>query len=114
MTLSSRALGLILAGVLCTSAAPSSLNQRLSGDIVPAHDPVLIREGDAYYSYSTGQRDRLPILARTSRDLVTWRALPGPIPAIPDWALAAVPGATDIWAPDISYANGRYRLYYSV
>lgn len=107
-------LGLILAAVLCTSAAPPSLNQRLSGDIVPGHDPVLIREGDAYYSYSTGQRDRLPILARTSRDLVTWRALPGPIAAIPAWALAAVPGAKDIWAPDISYANGRYRLYYSV
>lgn len=100
--------------LLSATPVPPSLNDRLSGDIVPAHDPVLIREGDSYYSYSTGQNGRLPILARTSRDLVTWRALPGPIAAIPDWALAAVPGAKDIWAPDIAYANGRYRLYYSV
>ncbi|WP_235527673.1 arabinan endo-1,5-alpha-L-arabinosidase [Sphingomonas sp. Leaf38] len=99
---------------MSATPVPPSLNDRLSGDIVPAHDPVLIREGDSYYSYSTGQNGRLPILARTSRDLVTWRALPGPIAAIPDWALAAVPGAKDIWAPDIAYANGRYRLYYSV
>ncbi|WP_235535124.1 arabinan endo-1,5-alpha-L-arabinosidase [Sphingomonas sp. Leaf339] len=90
------------------------MNDRLAGDIVPAHDPVLIREGDTYYSYSTGQRDRLPILARTSRDLITWRALPGPISAIPKWALAAVPGARDIWAPDISRTRDRFRLYYSV
>ncbi|KQN27450.1 ABC transporter substrate-binding protein [Sphingomonas sp. Leaf34] len=107
---------LVVAAFSLVSATPvpPSLNDRLSGDIVPAHDPVLIREGDSYYSYSTGQNGRLPILARTSRDLVTWRALPGPIAAIPDWALAAVPGAKDIWAPDIAYANGRYRLYYSV
>ncbi len=81
---------------------------------MPAHDPVLIRKGDSYYSYPTGQDSRLPILAHTSRDLVTWRALPGPIAAIPAWALAAMPGTKDIWAPDISDANGRYRLYYSV
>jgi arabinan endo-1,5-alpha-L-arabinosidase len=108
--------GVVVSALFLASAAPlpASLNARLSGDIVPAHDPVLIREGDSYYSYSTGQGGRLPILARTSRDLVTWSALPGPIAAIPAWALAAVPGAKDIWAPDIAYANGRYRLYYSV
>lgn len=86
----------------------------LSGDIVPAHDPVLIRENDTYYSYSTGMDNRKPILARSSTDLATWHALPGPLDFIPDWALHMVPGARDIWAPDIAKVGDRYRLYYSV
>ena len=86
----------------------------LSGDIVPAHDPVLIREGDVYYSYSTGQRGRGPLVARMSRDLRSWTPLASPLPAIPGWALAAVPGAREMWAPDIARVGGRYRLYYSV
>jgi arabinan endo-1,5-alpha-L-arabinosidase len=86
----------------------------LSGDIVPAHDPVLIREGDRYYAYSTGQRDRRPLVARTSRDLRHWTAIASPLAAIPDWALARVPGAREMWAPDIAKVGNRYRLYYSV
>jgi len=86
----------------------------LSGDVVPAHDPVLIREGLNYYSYSTGQRGRVPLVARRSRDLRHWTALPSPLAAIPDWALTAVPGAREMWAPDIARVGGRYRLYYSV
>jgi hypothetical protein len=33
---------------------------------------------------------------------------------VPEWALAEVPGARGIWAPDISHFSGRYHLYYSV
>jgi arabinan endo-1,5-alpha-L-arabinosidase len=102
---------LVLAGQTLRSA-PRDLT--LSGDIVPAHDPVLIREGRVYYSYSTGQRGRGPLAARMSRDLRRWTPLPSPLTAIPDWALAAVPGAKDMWAPDIARVGGRYRLYYSV
>lgn len=91
-----------------------SLNDRLTGDVAPAHDPVLIREGDTYYSYSTGQEDRQTLVARASQDLIHWRALPSPLPRLPAWALAAVPGAKNAWAPDISRVGGRYRLYYSV
>ncbi|QXT35601.1 arabinan endo-1,5-alpha-L-arabinosidase [Sphingomonas sanguinis] len=86
----------------------------LSGDVMPAHDPVLIREGDRYYAFSTGQRDRRPLVARTSRNLRHWSPLPSPLPDLPDWAKAAVPGAREMWAPDIARVGGRYRLYYSV
>jgi arabinan endo-1,5-alpha-L-arabinosidase len=31
----------------------------------------------------------------------------------PQWARDAIPGVTDLWAPDISFFNGRWHLYYS-
>ncbi|WP_322963989.1 arabinan endo-1,5-alpha-L-arabinosidase [Sphingomonas fuzhouensis] len=104
--------GMAAVGGAALRSAPQGLT--LSGDIVPAHDPVLIREGDRYYAFSTGQRDRRPLVARTSRDLRHWSALASPLSDLPDWAKAAVPGAREMWAPDIARVGGRYRLYYSV
>jgi arabinan endo-1,5-alpha-L-arabinosidase len=45
---------------------------------------------------------------------VNWTAEPPLLDALPPWVQDAVPGATDIWAPDISHVSGEYRLYYSV
>ena len=33
---------------------------------------------------------------------------------MPDWAKQAIPQAETIWAPDISFFNGQYWLYYAV
>ena len=97
------------------AAAPPSgtLNSRLSGDLVPTHDPVIIREGNVYHVFSTGHGDRL-IETRSSPDLVHWTLGDPVFRTLPDWASRAIPGAGGIWAPDISHVNGRYRLYYSV
>jgi len=111
-------LRLVLLAATMTIGAKAVLSSpqgfALSGDIVPAHDPVLIREGDRYYAFSTGQRDRRPLVARMSRDLHHWTPLPSPLADIPEWALRLVPGAREMWAPDISRVGDRYRLYYSV
>jgi arabinan endo-1,5-alpha-L-arabinosidase len=107
------AAALLIAG---TAATGQTLNDRLKGDLAPVHDPVIAREGDRYYLFSTGLgegRGRL-IASRTSPDLANW-AEAGPIfQQIPGWAQQAVPGAKNLWAPDISFVNGRWRLYYSV
>ena len=94
-------------------AAPVSL---ATGDVAPVHDPVIVREGDTYHVYSTGigEGGQKFVSHRTSRDLVTWTRAAAPFDRLPDWAAKAVPGATNMWAPDISRVNGRYRLYYSV
>nr|WP_241557279.1 arabinan endo-1,5-alpha-L-arabinosidase [Croceibacterium ferulae] len=88
----------------------------LTGDIAPVHDPVIIREGDTYTVFATGRRRGqegiIPTL--TSTDLRHWTAGPSMLADLPAWAKEAVPLARDMWAPDISFVNGRYRLYYSV
>lgn len=115
---------LALAAMLVVASAGSAqqgpgeakLNDRLTGDIAPTHDPVIAREGDTYYVFATGRRGGTGrhIPSATSTDLVNWTAGPGLFEAMPNWTQQAVPGSKDLWAPDISYVNGRYRLYYSV
>jgi arabinan endo-1,5-alpha-L-arabinosidase len=84
----------------------------VTGSIRSIHDPVIIRADDMYYLFCTGPR----ITVRQSADLVTWNdMLPASVfTTIPQWAREMIPGATNIWAPDISYYNHKYHLYYSV
>lgn len=79
------------------------------GDITFVHDPDVIKEGIRYYMFSTGAGT--PI--RCSVDRVTWTICGSVFDGAPAWAQEAIPGVTDLWAPDISYFNGRYHLYYS-
>lgn len=97
-------------------AAPTAQAQEPAGDIAPVHDPVLIREGKRWHVFSTGfgPGSQGLIAARTSDDGLTWRRGTPPFAALPGWALQAIPGAKNLWAPDISFVGGRYRLYYSV
>jgi len=75
------------------------------------HDPVIGREGDTYYLFSTGPG----ITFYSSKDLVHW-ALEGRVfPGNPRWALdVASTFNGHIWAPDILRYGGRFYLYYSV
>lgn len=113
------AVPLLTAALACAQAPggggdrQGTLNSRLTGDLVPTHDPVIIREGDTYHVFSTGNGGRY-IETRTSTDLIHWTATGPLFTTLPDWAKQAVPGTDGMWAPDISYVNGRYRLYYAV
>ncbi|MGF7153327.1 arabinan endo-1,5-alpha-L-arabinosidase [Novosphingobium gossypii] len=110
-----------LAALACAGAASAqtpqvgekgagTLNSQLTGDLT-VHDPVIIREGDTYYVFSTVGKY---IGIKTSTDLKTWKDAGSVFAQIPAWAKEAIPGTDGIWAPDISYVNGEYRLYYSV
>lgn len=115
-----RATRLVAAALACATLAQSApraaLNARLAGDIAPVHDPVIIREGDRFHVFSTGigEGGQGIVSSRASRDLVTWRREAPPFDRLPAWVATAVPGATNMWAPDISRVGGRYRLYYAV
>ncbi len=75
------------------------------------HDPVMIKEGNTYYLFCTG----IGISVFTSTDLKNWKKEKPVFTAAPKWAVEAVPGFRGhIWAPDISFHNGKYYLYYAV
>lgn len=88
----------------------------LAGDTLPALDPSIIRQGDTYYAFSTDvagfpSSGNLPI--RCSQDKVNWTLCGSVFPdGIPAWIPAHVPGSQGLWAPDISYFNGQYHVYY--
>lgn len=93
-------------------AAAVDAHLPLTGMIRQVHDPVLIRHNDSYYLFHTGNGIGL----RTSPDMLDWKtSFPASIfGRVPPWALEKIPGATNIWAPDVSYFNGKYHIYYSV
>jgi arabinan endo-1,5-alpha-L-arabinosidase len=77
------------------------------------HDPTLIAAHGRYYLYFTGREDVRGLNAKTSMDLLSWRDAPLPLSPNPAWVAQKVPEARNLWAPDISFFNGLYHLYYS-
>jgi arabinan endo-1,5-alpha-L-arabinosidase len=91
------------------------LNSRLKGYLTELHDPVIIKEGATYHVFGSGCWNKKASPSwRISRDLETWTDNGNVFDALPAWAAKAVPGAQCYWAPDITYVNGLYRMYYSV
>ena len=88
-------------------AAPEAIEPQ--GFIDNIHDPVMAREGDSYYVFSTGAR----IVVICSKDMVTWDWCYRVFERPPAWLQQAVPGVGDLWAPDISYYDGKWQVYYS-
>jgi arabinan endo-1,5-alpha-L-arabinosidase len=79
--------------------------------LIPVHDPVIIREDSTYYIFATGNG----ISVFSSNDMKYWKREKPVFDTPPQWAKDAIPGfRSSIWAPDISYHNGLYYLYYSV
>lgn len=78
---------------------------------VLAHDPVMIRQGKTWYLFITGPG----ISVYSSKNLKTWKAEAPVFAQIPAWAYDIVPKFNGhIWAPDISFHDGVYTLYYSI
>jgi arabinan endo-1,5-alpha-L-arabinosidase len=92
-------------------ALAQSEDDELTGNIRPVHDPCIIKAKDTYYLYCTGPYCTF----RTSTDLKQWdRAGNVFEKGVPDWAVQILPKNEGIWAPDISYFNDRFHLYYAV
>lgn len=107
----------MLAASAVANAQPAPLfADRMQGDLSPVHDPAIISDGDTFYLFSTSQEGEAPglIHIRTSKDLVTWTRADAVFPAIPEWAKREVPKTKGVWAPDIVFASGEYRLYYTI
>jgi arabinan endo-1,5-alpha-L-arabinosidase len=78
---------------------------------VSIHDPVMAKEGNTFYLFSTGPG----ITFYSSTDMKSWTRRGRVFPGDPAWAKQVAPSFNGhIWAPDIAHRNGTYYLYYSV
>lgn len=78
---------------------------------ISVHDPVMIRQNNTYYIFCTGRG----ITVFSSPDMKNWKMEEPVFAKAPQWAVDAIPTFRGhIWAPDISFFNGEYYLYYSV
>ncbi len=136
-------LGVLIAGaaagswVFAAGGARGGANGQSAASREPSsHDPVIIKQGDYYYVFSTGGgggggRGRRGAIAATasattpaparagaipmlrSKDLLNWESLGFALPAVPAWIADSGITTRSLWAPDISFHNGKYQLYYA-
>ena len=98
------ALGISLMTLLPLTAAAEHFNIRV-------HDPVMIKQDDTYYVFCTGRG----VSVFSSQDMKNWEPRDPVFAAAPEWATRRYPRFRNSeWAPDISFHNGTYYLYYAV
>lgn len=90
--------------------APPAVIIEPEGFFQRVHDPVIAQEGETYYIFHTGSR--IPFLC--SPDKVNWEFCGRVFETNPDWTGEVNKDLVDIWAPDISYFNNKWHLYYAV
>jgi len=88
----------------------------VEGDVLGTHDPSIIKEGDTWYLFATSPPnsktgEQFPV--RRSNDLVHWKACGYVLSEIPTWIEQESPKTKELWAPDISYFDGKFHLYYA-
>jgi len=88
-----------------------AIGVQVQAQSIIVHDPVMIRQNDTYYTFCTGNG----ISVFSSPDMKSWKSEKPVFASAPQWAVEAIPTFKGhVWAPDISYFNGEYYLYYSV
>src|SRR5262245_4013160 len=83
----------------------------LTGNI-NVHDPsTMVKHGSRYYIFSTGQN----ISSKSSTNKLNWSNGPSVFSNAtrPSWTTNIPDFTGNFWAPDITYRNGLYWLYYS-
>ncbi|KAK2811635.1 hypothetical protein FQN50_001977 [Emmonsiellopsis sp. PD_5] len=106
---------LLISGMLAvTSMAPGVNGQYpgpgvVTGDI-GVHDPTVVKKPDGTYLMAyTGTN----VGFKTSTDRTAWTEAGPAFPNGASWTTPYTLGDLSLWAPDISYHDGIYYLYYS-
>jgi arabinan endo-1,5-alpha-L-arabinosidase len=81
------------------------------------HDPTMAKDDGTYYLFSTGDPAGVigngNIQIRTSRNLRDWTYTGTVFATKPAWITSALGNIPNLWAPDISYFDGLWHLYYA-
>ncbi|PUB28003.1 arabinan endo-1,5-alpha-L-arabinosidase [Promicromonospora sp. AC04] len=97
-----------------TTAAPAAVaaypNPGVVTGSVGVHDPEVAKSPSGTYLLAhTGDG----ITLKTSSDRTRWNDAGAAFPNGASWTHAYTNGSNHLWAPDITYVNGRYYMYYS-
>ena len=81
-----------------------------AGDSDTIHDPSMIRtDTDKYYLYSTHSGIRM----HESTNMRTFADVGTAFVTVPGWTNTYTNGSADLWAPDVSYRDKKYWMYYA-
>ena len=76
-------------------------------------DPSIVRVGDDYY-VATSTFEWYPgVQIHHSRDLANWQLVARPLRRPAQLDMRGNPDSCGVWAPDLSYADGRFHLTYT-
>lgn len=76
-------------------------------------DPSICRAGDDYY-IATSTFEWFPgVQIHHSKDLVNWHLVAHPLNEVKYLDMKGNPNSGGIWAPDLSYADGKFWLIYT-
>ncbi len=109
----------LIAAVMAAALMPALWSQtpqalQLTGDYSLTHDPSMGREGKKYYVFATGPAPGGGQFAiRCSSNVTDWKLCGRVFDDIPAWIRADSPKTKELWAPDVSFFNGKYHLYYA-
>jgi arabinan endo-1,5-alpha-L-arabinosidase len=76
---------------------------------VNVHDPGIAKVGGTYLIAHTGNN----IVLKTSTDRKAFKDAGVAFPNGASWTTSYTGGSANLWAPDISYHNGKYYMYYA-
>lgn len=76
-------------------------------------DPSFIRVEDTYYIANSTFEWFPGVRLHESKDLVHWNLLPSPLSTTTLLDMKGNPSSGGIWAPDLSYADGKFWLVYT-
>ncbi len=100
-----------------SSAAASPTTTSSTAPYTFIHDPTMAKENGTYYVFSTGDPAGVigngNIQIRTSRNLKNWTYDGTVFATIPAWITSDIGTIPNLWAPDISYFDGLWHLYYA-
>lgn len=106
---------LLYPAIAIAQGTPAPHIYKVEGDVEGVHDPSIIKQADTWYLFGTATEKtphgQLPI--RCSQDLQYWRRCGDVFASIPDWIKKQSPETEELWAPDVSYFNGKYHVYYA-
>jgi arabinan endo-1,5-alpha-L-arabinosidase len=106
---------LLLTAMLASCARAAKAPAELFGNF-GVHDPTMIKAGDSYYVFSTGdERYGQGNIQIRSSAAIHSGCLAKTTPTSDQVSMSAELGAMppNLWAPDISFFNGKYHLYYA-